>query len=404
MTMPLRRDRHFVRYWAARTISLAGSATSLVLLPVLVYDRTRSAALTGALSAAQFGPYLLFGLTAGAVADRVDRRRVMVGAEVASALLLATVPLAAALGVLSTAHVLIVAFLVGCLYVWFDAANFGALPHLVGRSRLPEAVGAVGLSSTVADVAGPALAGILLAVVTPAVALLTNAGSFLLSAALLLAVPLGLAGRRPPDSTPLRADVADGVRFLWDHALIRSMTLLAAGLGLTTGTVLGLLVVYGTQGLGLAPRDPRISLLYTAVAVGGLLAALVAPRLARSAAAGRAMLAALAANLAGLLGLAAARSLPVALVLLVVVQAAYVGFTLITITVRQQLTPDGLSSRVNTTARMLAVGAQPLGALVGGLLVGAVGVRETMLVMAAGVLGSAVLGWLSPVRRPLVRS
>jgi MFS family permease len=238
VTLPLRRDRHFVRYWTARTISLAGSATSLVLLPVLVYDRTRSAALTGALSAAQFGPYLLFGLTAGAVADRVDRRRVMVGAEVASAVLLATVPLAAALGALTTTHVLTVAFLVGCLYVWFDAANFGALPHLVGRPRLPEAVGAVGVSSTVADVAGP----------------------------------------------------------------------------------------------------------------------------------------------------------------------AYVVFTLITITLRQQLTPDGLSSRVNTTARMLAVGAQPLGALIGGLLVSAIGVRETLLVMAAGVLGSAVLGWLSPVRRPLVRT
>lgn len=200
--------------------------------------------------------------------------------------------------------------------VWFDAANFGALPQLVGRDRLPAAVGAVGLSSTAADVTGPALAGLLLAVVAPASALLANAGSFLASALLLLATPLGAAATEPP--APLGADIAAGLRFLWGQPLIRAMTLLAAGLGLTTGTVLGLLVVYGAQGLGLDPRDPRIGLLYTAVAVGGLLAALVAPRLVRAGHAGLAMLAALAGNLVALLGLAAARSVPVALILPVV--------------------------------------------------------------------------------------
>lgn len=398
--VPLHRDPVFVRYWVARTVSLVGSATSRVILPVLVYDRTRSAALTGLISAAQFGPYLVFGLVAGAAADRVDRRRVMVGAEVLSAVLLLTVPVAAALGMLSTGHLLAVAFLAGSLYVWFDAANFGALPTIAGRARLPAAVAAVSTSSTVADVAGPLLVGALLVALAPATALLGNAGALAVSALLLLTLPTR-ATRRATGAPPpgaLGGEVLTGLRFLWGEPLIRWMTLLAAGLGLTTGTVLGLLVVYADEGLGLQPRDPQVSLLYAALAAGGLAGSLLVPRLVGIVPPGRAMLLTLAVNLAALLGLAAVGSVGGAAVLLAVFALGYVSYTLLSITLRQQLTPDELSGRVNTTARMLAVGAQPLGALVGGALVTVIGIRPTLVAMAAGVLASAVLGWFSPVR------
>jgi len=376
---------------------------SLVVLPVLVFDRTGSAALTGLLSTAQFGPYLLFGLAAGAVADRVNRRRLMVGTELASAALLASVPVAASFGVLGTGQLLAIALLNGSLFVWFDAANFGALPTIVGRDRLPAAVGAVSLASVAADVAGPAVAGLLLAVVAPAAAVTANAACCLVSALLLRCVPAAFQSARDsmPAPGPLRGEVVDGLRFLWRQPLIRTMTLLASGLSLTTGAVLGLLVVYATSGLHLSARDPRIGLLFTAVAVGGLIASAAAPKLARRASAGRWMLGALAANLLTLVALAAAPTFGSALALLTAHAATYVTFTLVAITVRQQLVPDELSSRVNITARMLGVAGRPLGAAVGGGLATWFGIRPTLLLMAVGVVASAALGWRSPLRRPV---
>jgi MFS family permease len=397
------RDRAFAIYWVARTVSLIGAAVSLVVLPVLVFERTGSAALTGLLSTAQFGPYLLFGLAAGAVADRVNRRRLMVCTELVSAVLLASVPVAAWFELLGTGQLLAVAWVTGSLFVWFDAANFGALPAIVGRRRLPAAIGAVSLAAVAADVSGPALAGLLLVLTAPATAVTANAACCLLSALLLLCVPAAFQSTRDsmPAPGPLRGDVLDGLRYLWRHPLIRTMTLLASGLSLTTGTVLGLLVVYATEGLHLAARDPRIGLLFTAIAVGGLVASATAPTLARRDSAGRWMLLALAANLVTLVALAAAPTFGAALLLLTAHAATYVTFTLVAITVRQQLVPDELSSRVNITARMLGVAGRPLGAAIGGMLATWFGIRPTLLLMAIGVVASATLGWRSPLRRPV---
>ena len=137
--MRLWRNQAFVVFWSARTISFAGTGITTVVLPVLVYAMTGSPAWVASLGLIESVPYLGLGLLAGAVADRMNRKKIMVGCDVTAAFLLAAIPVTAALHLLGMAQVLIVALGIAMVYVWFDAANFGTLPALVDRAELPVA-------------------------------------------------------------------------------------------------------------------------------------------------------------------------------------------------------------------------------------------------------------------------
>lgn len=143
MLGPVWRDGAFRLFWLARTTSVAGTAVTLVALPLLVLELTGSAVATSAVAAVEVLPYFIFGLVAGAVADRGNRKRIMVGCDLAAAAALASLPLAAAVDMLTVAHVFVSAAAVATAFVWFDGAAFGALPALVGRDRVVEANSAI---------------------------------------------------------------------------------------------------------------------------------------------------------------------------------------------------------------------------------------------------------------------
>src|SRR5262245_58656370 len=146
----LRDDPDFRRYWLARVTSLSGSLVTVVALAVLVYRLSGSALLTALVTMLEAAPYLLFGLFAGALADRWNRKRVMVTADLVNALLIASVPVAYMLGILTIPHVLIAAFAVQAVFTLFDGAEFGAFPVLVGRKRVSKANTAVWSAPTAA--------------------------------------------------------------------------------------------------------------------------------------------------------------------------------------------------------------------------------------------------------------
>jgi MFS family permease len=397
------RDAAFRRFLSAEVISEAGTAVSLVVLPIVVFTITGSPAQTGLLTALEALPYLCLGLLAGALADRVDRRRLMVGGDLARAVLVGSVPLAAALGQLRLPHVYLAALGVAIVFVWADAASFGALPALIGRQRLPAANSARWTASTTLTITGPAVAGILVATIGPAPALWADATSYLASAILLTSIRRSFQTRADPGPPPapsrIRQNIAEGLRFLWHHPLVRPLTLTGFGNSLTGGAVIGLLVVYGVQALGLDRTDGRLGLLYTAGAAGSLLASLLLPWLGRRLGPTRLTLAALTTNLAALVVLALLSALPAALAVLLVWQGTYMLVIVNGITLRQQVIPDHLQGRVNVTARMIAWGGTPFGAALGGLIAQLAGIRIAYLVMAAGVAASATLGWASPTLR-----
>ena len=390
----LRDDRQFVLFWTARVVTLAGTAVTIVALPVIVYGLTGSPLLTGAVAAFEALPYLVFGLLAGALADRWDRKRVMVAADALSAVVLVTLPLAYLLDALSVGHVMAVAFVVPALFVFFDAADFGALPRLVGRERIASANSALWSSGTLVEIAVPPLAGALLAVIAAPVLLLVDAISYAVSAVLtaLIRRPLSDPDRRlaPLSVRALGTEVAEGLRWLWRHLAVRSMTLVGAAQAAAGGAFVGQLVVWADQVLGVRAGDVRLGVVFGSWSVGALLATLALPRLANRHGAARVALCALPAS-AGLAVLLALSTHWAVAYMLVVVNA---------ITYRQQVTPDALMSRVNTTGRMLSFGlGWPVGSVLGGVVSEYQGPRAAMLAGATVLVAGAVAAWLSPLRR-----
>ena len=327
----------------------------------------------------------------------------MIGAEIGNALILASIPVAEAADVLTLPHVYIVALASMTLFVWFDAANFGAIPALVGRERVVGAQSALWSASMFFGVVGPALGGALAAGIGAANAIAIDAVSYVVSAAVLATIhrPFQLGKReQAPGSVVGRTlgDIGDGISFLWNHPLIRTLSLLGLGVSFSGGAISGLTVVFGTEALGVSDSGAAIGVLFASGALGALVATLTLPRLQARVGAARITLIALAIDTALVVALALAPTFWIALILMFSWSAAQMLVIVNGVVLRQRVTPDHLQSRVNVTARMIAVAGTPFGALVGGLLAEATSVRTALLLAGIGVATSSVLAWFSPLR------
>jgi MFS family permease len=390
------QNRPFMVFCTARTVSAAGTGMTMVVLPVLTYRLTKSPGVTAALVVIQALPYLAFGLFAGALADRVDRRRVMVISDVACVLLLGSIPLAAGLHLLTAAQLFVVAFGVATAFVWFDAANFGALAGLVGRSQLPDAAGMVWSSGSIVWLLAPALGASLIVVIAPAYVLGLDALTYLASALLLSSIRRSFQpfSEQEGRESQIRSGIAAGLRFLWHQPVVRTMTLSVFAVCVSWGGTFGLVVIYATRALHLGHSDARLGLLYSAGELGGLIAALVIPKIVKRPSAGRVAAAFMLINVMSLLLLAVAPGYAWAVTLFFCYEFTYTMILTVGITLRQMLTPDHMQGRINTTARLIGYSGQPLGALISGLLAGIWPIRVVFALMTFGVAaGAALAGW-----------
>ena len=259
----LRDDADFRRYWLARLVSVTGTVITSVAMPVLVYRLTGSPGLTALTTTLEALPYVLVGLVAGAIADRFDRRRLMVVADLVNVVAVGSVPVAWWLGHLTVPHVLVAAFVVQAVFTFFDGANFGALPVLVGRDRVGEANAAIWSVGGVVDLVGPAAAGALLAVIHPADLLAIDALSYVASALLVRGIRRAMSTARervgPLRAADLGRDVTEGLGYLVRHAEVRTLTIMgtlqsAAGAGFMALFVPWADRVLGIGSSGLAVR------------------------------------------------------------------------------------------------------------------------------------------------------
>ena len=400
------RDRDFTLYFFAGAISGAGTTITLVVLPILVFQLTGSAFLTGLLGALEVIPYIVFGLFAGALADRLNRRRMMIVCDLINTLLLASIPIAAWFGVLTIPHIFVVALLSATAFVWFDAGNFGALPTLVGRERIVEANSFITAIGTMALIVGPAVGGALAAWIGAGSAIAFDAVSYLISAVLLALIRRSFDAPRQtnePEAVSLVSrtlgDIREGLIYLWNQRLVRTLTLIGFGVSFTSGAITSLLVVYAVRALNLPDTDARIGLLFTAGAVGSLVASLTLPRLIKHYSPARITMVSLFPNALFGFALAFAPNWIFGMVAYTAKQACYMLIVINGISLRQQVIPDHLQSRVNATARMISWGGTPFGAAVGGLLAEATDIRITFFVMSLLMVLLAVLGWFSPLRQ-----
>lgn len=393
------RNPDFVKLWAAASISVFGDFFTWFALPLLVFSTTGSALQTGLTLAAETVPYVVVSPFAGVLADRLDRRLILIVTRLAQFLLVGSIPLAAAFAVLTMPQILVVAFLSGSVAVVFGAAALSAVPNLVVPQHLVAANAAQQLSFSIASLTGPPLAGIVVALTaSPEWALTVDAVSFLIAAALLAAIRRPMQAERDPDSSPstVLADLQEGLSYVWGHRLVRTAAVLLFTFNVMLGGVLGQLVVYGRTELDLA--DFPLSLLFAADGAGTILAAGLAARLGRGRRMGRIVLGALPVTALCTFVLGIAPNLPVALAALVVFGAVQTVMFVNLISLRQRIVPDRLQGRVNATARALAVSGTPVGALLSGVFADPFGVRAVFVVLAALAMLNAAAAFATPLR------
>ncbi|WP_329475981.1 MFS transporter [Kribbella sp. NBC_01484] len=400
----LRDDPDFRRYWLARALSITGSMVTAIALPVLVYRLCGSTVLTALVTALESAPYLLTGLFAGALADRWNRRRVMVSADLVNAVLVGSIPVAHLLEVLTVAQVLVVAFTVQSVYTFFDGANFGALPVLVGRARVAQANSAVWTASSLIELFVPPLTGLLLAVLDPASLLTLDALSFAASAFAVRGIVRAMSERRE-GLAPLRprvvlTDIAEGLRYLVRHPGVRTMTIVGSLQSFGGGGFMALIVVWCDQVLHVGTSGLRFGLVWGTWGIGGLIAAVALPRLLKRLSPAAITLYALPVSaFLGVLSPLAPGWVAAAIALLVW-GSAYVLVIVNAVSYRQQVTPEKLLGRVNTAARMLSWGVGwTFGSVVGGVLGKEFGIRTGMVVMGLAGFVAVVVAWTSPLRR-----
>jgi MFS family permease len=393
----LRAD--FGLFWAGQTISNLGSSFTLFALPLLVFKLTGSPLDLGVTSATSFLPYLLFGLVLGAWVDRVDRRRLMIATDLARALVIALIPLLSAAGLLEVWWLYAIAFANATLTVAFDTAAFAAVPSLVAsKDDLVKANGRIQASYSAAQVAGPLLAGLLLTAVPVQQVFWADAASFLLSAASLAAIRRRFNAAADPGQTrrSVRADIAEGLRFVLRHPVLRSISAMMALINLINATTYAQLVVFAKQRL--AAADTQVGYLYAAGSLGVVVLSLAAGPLRRRLRFSQVALGALL--LMGLLIAALSRTdrYWLALPLWAAIAGLGILFNINTTSLRQQLVPSELLGRIASVAMVLAWSAIPLGTLAGGWAVEQTG-STALVYLVIGLAVAAIAGafWLSPL-------
>lgn len=395
----------FRRLWLGQTISVFGDQITLLGLPlVAVLVLGAEAAEMGYLTAAGLLPHLLFSLPAGAWLDRVQRRRrLMIVADLGRAGLVASIPVAYVLGVLGMPQLYVVSFLAGSLAVAFDLSWNTVFVAVTRRERYVEAMALLNGSRSLAYVGGPSIGGLLIQVLGAPLAMLADGLSYLGSVLFLRRIEAA----EPPiehEEGALRERLLAGLSFILRDAIMRPTLLAAATINLFNFSFTALFILYATTVLGVEPGILGVAL--GAGAVGGVIGATVASRVGRRIGLGPAyalgcVLFPLPLVLVPIAG--AEMPMPVILGLLLFSEfGAGLGVMILDINVGAVIsarTPDRIRARAGGAFRFINYGIRPIGAVLGGVLGAAIGVRETLFAVTVASLPGVL--WL--VRSPVIR-
>ncbi|MGW6020480.1 MFS transporter [Streptomyces sp. NPDC055099] len=400
------RDTDFRRLWSGQTASQLGAQAGQVTLPlVAVLALDVGAGQLGALRAVEQAPILLFSLFAGAWVDRRRARDVMVVADLGRALALAAIPLAYLLGVLGMPALLVVAFLVGVLGVFFDVAYQASLVRLLRRDQLLSGNSALEGSRSAAQIGGPALGGALVSLFSAPVATLAAVFSFAVSFVSIRRIrrqevlPPRAQSDRPPR---VRRQIQEGLRFVVGNPSLRSVGLASALFQFSFAAVMTVYLLFLPRELHLSGL--AVGLTLAAMGPGAVVGSLLAARLPERFGHGRVVVAsAVLADGVMLCVPALHGSTAVTIGSLMAVNFVFGAFgQLVNVTlmaVRQAITPVPMQGRVVATINFVGMGLTPVGSLLGGFLAGAWGLRTSLLLTAVCLALSPLFMALSPLAR-----
>jgi hypothetical protein len=400
----LRGHRDFMRLWGAQAVSSFGARIAREGLPMTAVIALKAGPeALGLFAAVALGAQAVVGLFAGALADRLPKRGLLIAADIVRAVVLAAIPLAAVTGRLSLIEIYLAGMLMGAANVTFDVADHAFLPSLIDASALGEGNARLAATEAVAEVGGPALAGLLFQLVAPPIAVAVNAATYLASAVLLGRIDPGAAPETMAGIAPSpRLDLAAGVRAVLTHARVRPLWLADVARSFFGNFFAALYILLAIHVLKLTPG--MLGLTIAMGGVGGFAGAAAAPWLTRRFGAGRAILLTGVAGAAMLFLIPLAAGPPlVAMAMLATAQligdgpptVAQVSAT----TLRQTALPADQLGRAAGAFATGGAAAGVAGALVGGALGATIGPRETLLIAAAGVTAASLFLVFSPLRQ-----
>ena len=377
-TRTQRLGRHYWHIWWANAISSTGDGAFVAALPLLAVTITRDPRLVSVVTAAFYLPWMLLSLPAGAIVDRYDRAMLMWRSQAVQAAIVAAVTVGVVFHQASIAVLGLAAFGLGCAEVVFSNAAQSVLPALVPPELLAKANGNQQISLTVGEsFIGPPIGSLLFAAAA-ALPFGLDAASFAGSAALVATLPRSPEATKPKGKGQIR----DGLRWLTRHRLLRVVAVLLGVYNFANQMGQAILVLLATVTLHVGTRG--YGLLLASTAVGTVIGGLVSPKLTGRLGMLPSLVIGGAINAAVFVGIGLAPNAAVAAVLLAGQGFAVAIWNVVTVSLRQQIVPARLLGRVNSVYRMLGWGLMPVGALAGGFVAHAAGLRAPYVV--AGVL------------------
>jgi MFS family permease len=393
--------RDFRRLWIGETVSQLGSNVSILALPLVAILVVKASTFeVGLLGAFESVPFLLVALPAGAWVDRMDFRSVLIVNDLVRLAALASIPLAKLFGALSIGQLYVVALVVGISTVFFDVAYQSYLPRLIDRGRLVDGNAKLQASESVSQIVGPSLGGVLIQVLTAPYAVLVDAASFLWSAGWVSAIQARTEKPQRSKESHLRKEIGEGLRFVLGNRLLSAIALCTGSSNLFSSMAGAVIYVLLARQLDLSAG--WIGLISSMSAVGGLIGATIASRVAARLGQGPTIwMSLVVAAPSGFVAPFVHRDWTLALLALAqgVMWASSVVYNITQVSFRQGLCPPELLGRMNATMRFLVWGTMPLGALLGGALGAGIGVRPTLFVAAVGGSLAFLPTFLSPLRR-----
>ncbi len=394
----------FLKLWSAETISQFGTQVSVLALPLvalLVLDASTFE--VAALGVVDFLPFILFTLPAGVWVDRLPRRPILIAGDFGRAALLATVPIAYIVDVLTLGQLYVVGFLVGVCTVFFDVAYMSYLPSLVERQQIIEGNSKLEISRSAAQIGGPGLGGALVQIFTAPYAVLVDALSYLASGLFVVRIRKHEEPSAHPVEgarTSLWAELKAGLRFVLRNPNLRAQAGCTGTSNFFSNVAFAVILVYLVRELELSAG--LIGLVFSVGSAGALVAAFAAMRLSNRFGIGPTTIASgfLWGPSTLLIALAPVGNAAIPFL----VGAVFVGgfsivvYNIIQVSYRQAICPPQLQGRMNSVMRFIVWGTIPIGALLGGALGTWIGLRETIVVGAIG--GSLAILWIvfSPQR------
>lgn len=395
----LRENPLFFKFWLSRLISVVGSTSTRIAIPLEVLRLTESASLSALVTTVALAPILIFGMPAGAIADHRSRVSIMRAAELASAVTTATLAVVLlALGFLSPVLLISVALL-SIFAVFYDACSFGLLPELVPKERLGRANGLLYGNNTVISLLGPVIAGFLYTQFGLIFVLLVNSATFSVSTFLLFSLPKDSSSNEEKRHTlqSMPKSMIEGLDIIWRSRLLRYLVGSGAACGVAGGALsacMTIIAVERFQGGG-----ELVGLFVSAIGAGAFLASLLLSFLSERFPKTQITLITMPLAVLGFFGVAFAPTPPIMIICCFTWGSFYTILIVNNVTIRQSILPDNFQARVNSTARTIAWGGEPIGAGLLALLLKFSSDQAALFIFSVPLLIAAIMAPFTPLRK-----